>query len=58
MESKVLEFKSLSAFSEYVRREGLKLEVLAKHGRMSVVGAFNLKHELIAKVAGYSPKGA
>lgn len=50
-------FKSLSSFSEYVLSNNLKLKVLASAGRMRVVGAFNARDELLAKVDGYLPKG-
>lgn len=55
MEPKVL--KDLSAFAEYLRANpGLSLKVLAAAGRMKVVGAVNLRGEILAKFAGYSPK--
>jgi hypothetical protein len=59
MDNAVKVFKEVSAFSEYLRSNpGLKLKVIAEAGRMSVVGAFNIRDELLAKVAGYRPKGA
>jgi hypothetical protein len=58
MVSSVIEFKSLDAFREYMKREVLVPKLISASGRMSIVGAYNKRGELLAKVAAYSPKGA
>lgn len=58
METKqdVRDFRSLQAFSDFVRERGLRMEILQSQGRYTLVGAYDAFNTLIARVGGYTPR--
>lgn len=54
--SEVRDFRSLQAFSDFVRERGLKMEIIQSQGRYTLVGAYDTLNRLIARVGGYTPR--